>query len=168
MIKSQIVAPEILAEPNFRVYFGLQQTILMEKARMQFGQIFSRIDIPSELRLFGKFSIFTSLLTTLIRQSLASYPANRPNRLVFITADYQTPELTVRITDGGSGLRYQNRQMLRDIAASSIESKSLSQLEKLIKINFKGQVEIHNFAHKGTQVTLKFPAPTYNRNLDRS
>jgi|GEM_PF-6560470 len=168
MINSKNPEIEILVKPSFRIFFALQQVILMEKARVQFGQIFSRIDIPAELRLFGKFSIFTDLLATLIRQGLASYPAQSTNRLVFITADFQAPELTVRVTDGGSGLRYQNRHLLRDIAATSTNSKSLPQLEKLIKTNFNGQVEIHNFAHKGTQVTLKFPAPNYNQSLGKS
>lgn len=168
MLNSSSPIQELLEQPNFRVYFGLQQTVLMEKARTQFGQIFTRFDIPIELRLFGKFSLFTNLITTLIRQSLASYPVASANRLVFVTADYFQAYLTIRITDGGSGLRYQNRQLLRDSSATNNEVKSLSQLERLVKTYFQGEVEIHTFASRGTQVTLKLPVPTYNRNLDKS
>lgn len=153
---------------NFRVFFALQHVVLLEKSRISQGQIFARLDIPTELRLRGRFSLFVSLLSSLIRQGLASYPAASANRLVFVTADYASRQLTLRITDGGSGLRYQNRLHLNDSTVTSVSLfKSLSQLEKLINTNFSGQIEIHNFTKRGTQVTIKLPAPTDSQILDK-
>lgn len=168
MINPAPSALSVLNQPNFRIYFALQQVVLMEKARISQGQIFARFDIPTELRLVGKFSIFVDLFTTLIRQSLTSYPMTAVNRLVFITADHQNNQLTLRVTDGGSGLRYQNRQLLRETSNYlTTNFKSLAQLEKILWINFKGKIELHNFATKGTQATITLPAPICNQNLGK-
>jgi len=158
-----------LSAPSFRIYFALQQVILLEKARFTQGQIFARYSIPTELRLFGSFSGFTSLVSSLIRQGLNSYPVASANRLVFVTADYSANELTVRITDGGSGLRYQTKSYLRESSQYLPDQiKSLNQLEKTMKYQFRGEITIHNFTTRGTQVTLKFPVPSDSQTRDKS
>lgn len=155
--------------PSFRIYFALQQAVLLEKARTTQAQIFSRFSLPAELRLTGSFTQFVTLVSRLIKLSLDSYPATSPNRLVFVTADYLAEQLTLRITDGGSGLRYQTGQMLGDKTHDQrpTSQRALAEAELITQSAFHGQLFVRSFPQRGTQVTLQLPIPTYNQNLDR-
>lgn len=160
-----------LPSPQFRIYFALQQAVLLEKARTTQAQIFSRFSVPKELHLTGSFTKFVSLVSQLIRLSLNSYPVTVANRLTFVTADYLANQLTIKITDGGSGLRYQTVHMLSDKTTDQGQFKPqrvLAEAELMTHSAFQGQLFVSSFPQRGTQVTLHLPVPTYTQTPDKS
>jgi hypothetical protein len=160
-----------IPSPQFRVYFALQQAVLLEKARTTQAQVFSRFSLPQELRLAGSFTLFVTLLSQLIRLGLNSYPVTAANRLVFVTADYLADQLTIRITDGGSGLRYQTTSRLGDTVTDHTRltpQRILTEAELITRGSFHGQLSIRSFQHRGTQLTLELPVPTDSQIPGRS
>ncbi|HCC84112.1 MAG TPA: hypothetical protein DEP87_00270 [Candidatus Pacebacteria bacterium] len=156
---------------SFRVYFALQQAVLLEKSRGAQNQIFCRLSIPEELQISGSFTSFVSLLSQLIGLGIHSYCPNVHQKLVFVTADWRATELTIRITDGGSGLRYQTSIQMSDGGNKNGAIRPqliLLQAERLIHRNFHGSLSLRSFSNRGTQVTLKLPVPSDSQNLDKS
>jgi phosphoglycerate-specific signal transduction histidine kinase len=157
------------SSPTFRIYFALQQAILLSKAQTQPAQIFSRISMPTELFCTGSFSLFVQVLTQLIFKGLQAYGLTNTNKLVFVTADYQLPYLRIKITDGGSALRYQvSGKLLRDTTLPIGHYRSFTTLTAVIKHKFNGELTARSFGSKGTQVTIELPVPSDTQNHDKS
>jgi len=156
--------------PQFRIYFALQQAVVLAKARTTQAQVFSRFSIPSELRLRGSFTQFVTLIGQLIKLSISSYQQTAAHRLVFVTADYLVNQLTIRVTDGGSGLRYQTGKLLGDktLHSHSTPQRILAETELTVRSVFRGQLLVKTFPQRGTQVTIQLPVPTYTQTPDTS
>ena len=150
--------------PQFRVFFAVQQAVLLQKSTDQRLQIYARTSLPETLKLRGSFTGFVLLLSSFIQLSARSYQDSQLQKLVFVTTDLIEQKIILKITAGGSFWRPATDAVLNDAAQLPSETRQLlSESIRVVQQDFLGNFELVSFPQRGTQVILTFPTQIGNQ-----
>lgn len=159
----------LLHTPQFRIFFAIQQAVLLQKNLDLKLQIYVRTSVPETLRIPGSFSSFVLLLSSFIQLSARSYQETQLQRLVFITTDLLNQKIIMRITAGGSLLQSSANAVLNDSPQFPGETQQLlSESIKIVQHDFHGSFELVNFPQRGMQVVVTLPTQIGTQSRGRS
>lgn len=144
--------------PQFRVFFAIQQAVLLQKNTDPHLQIYARTSLPEALKLRGSFTSFVLLLSSFMHLGARSYQEGQLQKLIFVTTDLLEQKIILKITAGGSFWRPDTEAVLNEAAQLPSETRQqLSESIRAVQQDFRGSFELINFPQRGTQVILSFP-----------
>lgn len=157
-----------LATPQFRIFFAIQQAVLLQKNLDTRLQIYVRTSLPETLKLSGSFSAFVLLLSSFLQLSARSYD-QKQQKLVFVTTDLINQNIILKITAGGSLLQAKTNLALNENLVIADETKQqLSESIQAVQRSFRGNFELISFPDRGSQIIVTLPTQTDSQNHDRS
>ena len=121
-----------------------------------------KIDLPEEIKILGNKTIFQGLLLKVLKNATKNYLIeNSQNRIILITSKIENPKtISFSATSGGKGLTFLKRTIGKKSFVIFREKNSdcdIYQINKIIKKEFRGRLEIISKKNKGSTFKCYFP-----------
>lgn len=121
-----------------------------------------KIDLPEEVQVVGNKTIFQGLLLKILKSATKNYfNENSQNKIILITSKIENPKtISFSATSGGKGLAFLARTIGKESSVIFREKNSgcnIYQINKTIKKEFKGHLEIISRKNKGSTFKCYFP-----------
>lgn len=120
-----------------------------------------KIDIPKELEIVGNKVIFQGLIFSLINQAKKAYSSSLSNKIILLTSKLEgEKELSLSVTDGGKGLSFLSKKILKQSVLTLGDGSKESDIQKInkkIRREFGGYLKIFSRKNSGTTIKCFFP-----------
>ncbi len=150
-----------IKKQKFSVKGALKEVLTIAKKPDTECQLIPFLKIEPGLELAGSRIHFQESIICLLNNAFESYQPNNINKLVILIAENKDNQLVIRITDGGSGFKFNQKSqpkfnqelVLRDSQAGT----GLQFVKKSLSAHFKAKLKLISYPGKGTTICCHFP-----------